>query len=55
MNDVPFANAIGIVMYSMISARHDLSFAISLLCRFMSNPGKEYWNDFNYLFRSEEL
>ncbi|XP_031248337.1 secreted RxLR effector protein 161-like [Pistacia vera] len=43
MENIPYSSAIGSVMYSMISTRHDLSFAISLLSRFMSNPGIEHW------------
>ncbi|XP_031259537.1 secreted RxLR effector protein 161-like [Pistacia vera] len=30
-------------MYAMISTRPDLSFVISLLSRYMSNPGMEHW------------
>lgn len=44
MENVPYANGIGSIMYAMISTRPDLSFAISLLSRFMSNPGMEHWN-----------
>ncbi|XP_031262136.1 secreted RxLR effector protein 161-like [Pistacia vera] len=43
MENIPYSSAIGSVMYSMISTRPDLSFAISLLSRFMSNPGIEHW------------
>ena len=43
MENVPYSNVIGSVMYSMISTRPDLSFAIFLLNRFMSNPGHEHW------------
>ena len=43
MENVPYSNAIGSIMYAMISTRPDLSFAISLLSRYMSNPGYEHW------------
>ncbi|XP_031261280.1 secreted RxLR effector protein 161-like [Pistacia vera] len=43
MENIPYSSAIGSVMYSMISTRLYLSFAISLLSRFMSNPGIEHW------------
>lgn len=42
MESIPYANAIGSVMYSMISTRPDLSYSISLLSRFMSNPGCDH-------------
>ncbi|XP_031287405.1 secreted RxLR effector protein 161-like [Pistacia vera] len=51
MENVPYSNAIGSVMYSMISTRPDLAYAISLLSRFMSNPGNEYWNVLKWLMR----
>ncbi|GAB2291727.1 hypothetical protein Dimus_038172 [Dionaea muscipula] len=38
-------------MYSMVSTRPDLSFSISLLSRFMSNPGPDHWNALKWLLR----
>ncbi|CAM8969523.1 unnamed protein product [Rhodiola kirilowii] len=43
MESVPYANVIGSLMYAMISTRPDLAYAISLLSRFMSNPGMDHW------------
>ncbi|CAM8920409.1 unnamed protein product [Rhodiola kirilowii] len=43
MESFPYANAIGSIMYVMISTRPDLSYAISVLSRYMSNPGYEHW------------
>ncbi|CAM8981667.1 unnamed protein product [Rhodiola kirilowii] len=43
METVPYENVIGSLMYAMISTRPDLSYAISLLSRFMSNPGMDHW------------
>ena len=51
METIPYANAIGFVMYSMISTRPDLSYSISLLSRFMSNPGCDHWNALKWLLR----
>ncbi|XP_031265023.1 secreted RxLR effector protein 161-like [Pistacia vera] len=51
MESIPYANAIGSIMYSMISTRPDLSYSISLLSRFMSNPGCEHWNALKWLLR----
>ncbi|XP_031268700.1 secreted RxLR effector protein 161-like [Pistacia vera] len=51
MESMPYANAIGSIMYSMISTRPDLSYSISLLSRFMSNPGWEHWNALKWLLR----
>ena len=51
MENIPYANAIGTIMYSMISTRPDLSYSISLLSRYMSNPGKAHWDALKYLLR----
>ncbi|XP_031262803.1 secreted RxLR effector protein 161-like [Pistacia vera] len=51
MEHVRYANAIGSVMYAMISTRLDISFAISLLSRFMSNPGTEHWYALRWVLR----
>ncbi|GAB2285911.1 hypothetical protein Dimus_039730 [Dionaea muscipula] len=51
MESVPYLNAIGSVMYAMVSTRPDLSFSISLLSRFMSNPGCEHWTALKWLLR----
>ncbi|CAM8965759.1 unnamed protein product [Rhodiola kirilowii] len=50
IENVPYANAIGSVMYAMISSRPDLSYDISLLSRFMSNPGPEHWLALKHVF-----
>jgi ATP-binding cassette subfamily B (MDR/TAP) protein 1 len=30
-------------MYAMVCSRPDLSYAMSLVSRYMANPGKEHW------------
>jgi hypothetical protein len=35
---------LGISCYAMIYTRPDLAHAISVVSRFMHNPGKEHWN-----------
>ncbi|GAB2294239.1 hypothetical protein Dimus_038287 [Dionaea muscipula] len=51
MENIPYLNAIGSVMFSMISTRPDLSFSISLLSRYMSNPGIDHWVALKWLLR----
>ncbi|KAH9682243.1 hypothetical protein KPL71_027274 [Citrus sinensis] len=38
-----YASSVGCLMYAMVLTRPDLSYAVSLVSRFMSNPGKEHW------------
>ena len=51
MEGIPYANAIGTIMYSMISTRPDLAYTISLLNRYMSNLGKPHWDALKYMLR----
>ncbi|KAL5538405.1 hypothetical protein UlMin_043763 [Ulmus minor] len=51
MLNVPYSNAVGSLMYSMVSTRPDLSFAMSVLSRFMSNPGNYHWEAMKWLLR----
>jgi hypothetical protein len=38
------ASIIGSLMYLASATRHDISFAVSKLSRFVSNPGDDHWN-----------
>ncbi|XP_062080853.1 secreted RxLR effector protein 161-like [Humulus lupulus] len=51
MANVPYAKEIGSVMYSMVSTRPDLTYAMSTLSQYMSNPGQEHWNGMKWLLR----
>ncbi|KAL0298359.1 UNVERIFIED_CONTAM: Retrovirus-related Pol polyprotein from transposon TNT 1-94 [Sesamum radiatum] len=51
MEKIPYSNAIGSVMYLMVSTRPDIAYAVSCLSRFMSNPGTTHWEALKWLFR----
>lgn len=51
MNKVPYASAVGSLMYLMVCTRPDLAYAVSLVSRFMANPVKEHWEAVKWLFR----
>jgi hypothetical protein len=42
---VPYSSVVGSLIYSMVCSRADLSYAMSLVSRYMANLGKEHWND----------
>ena len=44
MANVPYASAIGSLMYAMVCTRPDLAYAVGLLSRFQSDPGIPHWN-----------
>ncbi|XP_062074786.1 secreted RxLR effector protein 161-like [Humulus lupulus] len=51
MDKVPYSNAVGSIMYLMVCTRPDLAYAISVLSKYMANPGKEHWEAMKWVFR----
>ena len=43
MSKVPYASAIGSIMYAVISTRPDVSYALSVTSRYQSDPGESHW------------
>ena len=43
MTHVPYANAVGSLMYAMVCMRSALSQAISMVSRYMYDPGRGHW------------
>ena len=51
MSRVPYASAVGSLMYAMICTRPDIAHAIGMVSRFMANPGQEHWNAVKRILR----
>ena len=51
MSRVPYSSAVGSLMYAMVCSRPDLSYAMSLVSRYMAHPGKEHWKVVQWIFR----
>ena len=51
MSEVPYANAVGSLMYAMVCTRPNLSYSVSLVSRFMANPGKAHWQALKWILR----
>ncbi|CAM8935455.1 unnamed protein product [Rhodiola kirilowii] len=51
MAEIPYDVVVGSVMYCMLCTRPDLAFGISLLSRFVSNPGDPHWQAIKYFLR----
>ena len=58
MNKIPYASAIGSIMYAMLCTRPDVSYALSATSRYQSNPGDANWvavkNILKYLRRTKD-
>ena len=42
MSVIPYASAIGSIMYAMLCTKPDVNLAVSLVGRYQSNPSKEH-------------
>lgn len=49
--EFPYANAIGSIMYAMTGTRPDLAYAIGVVSRFMSNPGRVHWATVQWILK----
>src|SRR6185312_3319063 len=57
MSKVPYASAIRSIMYTMISTRPDIFYALSVTSKYQSDPGESHWtamkNILKYLRRTK--
>ncbi|CAN0846213.1 Retrovirus-related Pol polyprotein from transposon TNT 1-94 [Linum grandiflorum] len=51
MKNVPYASAVGSLMYAMVCTRPDIAHAVGVVSRFLSNPGKEHWAAVKWILR----
>ena len=51
MQRVPYASAVGSLMYAMVCTRPDIAYAVGVVSRFLSNPGREHWNAVKWIMR----
>ena len=58
MSRIPYASAVGSIMYAMTCTRPDVAFALSMVSRYQENPGKAHWtavkNILKYLRRTKD-
>ncbi|KAI5435756.1 hypothetical protein KIW84_022256 [Lathyrus oleraceus] len=45
MNKIPYASAMGSIMYAMLCTRPDVSYALSATSRYRSVPGDAHWEE----------
>ena len=51
MSQVPYASAVGSLMFAMICTRPDITHVVRVISRYMANPGKEHWNTVKRILR----
>ena len=42
MSRIPYASAIGSIMYAMLCTRHDVAHALSVTSKYQADPGEEH-------------
>ncbi|KAJ9553286.1 LOW QUALITY PROTEIN: hypothetical protein OSB04_017331 [Centaurea solstitialis] len=59
MKSVPYASAIGSIMYAMLCTRPDVAYSVSVTSRYQQNPGEPHWvavkNILKYLRRTKDM
>ncbi|GJS63365.1 hypothetical protein Tco_0677929 [Tanacetum coccineum] len=59
MQNVPYASAIGLIMYAVRCTRPDVTFAQNITSRFQQNPSEEHWtaikNILKYLRNTKDM
>jgi len=51
MKNVSYSSVVGSLMYAMICTRPDIAYAVGVVSRFLTNPGKEHWLAVKWILR----
>ena len=51
MLKVPYASVVGCLMYVMVCTRPYLAQGVSVVSKFLANPGKQHWDAVKWIFR----
>ena len=51
MAKVPYASAIGSLVYAMVCTRLDTAHGMAVVSRYMSNLGKQHWEAVKWILR----
>ena len=51
MEDIPYASAVGSLMYAMAGSRPDIAHVVGLVSHFMGNLGRVHWEAIKWILR----
>ncbi|GJS69694.1 retrovirus-related pol polyprotein from transposon TNT 1-94 [Tanacetum coccineum] len=51
MSKVPHAKAVGSLMYLMVCTRPDIVYVVSVVSRYLANPGKNHWEAVKWILK----
>ena len=49
MKAVPYASAVGSLMYAMLCGRLDIYYAVGMVSKYLSNSGLEHWTNVKHI------
>ncbi|GJZ03033.1 retrovirus-related pol polyprotein from transposon TNT 1-94 [Tanacetum coccineum] len=49
MSKVPYANVVGSLMYLIVCTRLDITYAVSVVSRYLANPSKDHWEALKWI------
>ena len=51
MAKIPYASAVGSLMYAMVATHLDIAFAVGVVSRYMATLGKKHWEAMKGIMR----
>ena len=51
MSKVPYASAVGSLIYAMLCTRPNIAYAVGVVSRYMADPVREHWEVVKWLLR----
>ena len=51
MRQIPYASAVGSLMYAMLCTRPDICYLIGIVSRYQSNPGPKHWEAVKHILK----
>nr|GEU82013.1 hypothetical protein [Tanacetum cinerariifolium] len=51
ISKVTYANAVGSLMYLMVCTSPDIAYAVSIVSRYLANPGKNHWEAVKWILK----
>ena len=51
MRQVPYASAVGSLMYAMLCIRPDICYSVGMVSQYQSNPGLKHWQVVKHILK----
>ncbi|KAL5555280.1 hypothetical protein UlMin_037516 [Ulmus minor] len=51
MRKIPYASAVGSLMYAMLCTRPDICYSVGIVSRYQSNPGLKHWESVKHILK----